>query len=47
MDLINFAHLMVVAAQLIPFDRPVAPFTQQILRYQGVPREGVVVGTFV
>jgi len=26
---------MVVTAQMMPSDKPVAPFTQQILRYQG------------
>jgi len=37
-----------LAAQVIPFDRPVASFTQQLLRYQGAPRKGVaVLGTFV
>jgi len=32
---------MVVAIQTVPLDRPVAPFIQQCLRYQGVPRMGV------
>jgi len=27
-------------------DKPVAPFTQQRLRYQGIPREGVAADTF-
>jgi len=31
---------------IIPLDRPVAPLTQQVLRYQGVPREDVAVCTF-
>jgi len=39
----NFAHFMVVAA----VDSPVMPFTFQLLRYQSVTGEGVVVGTFV
>jgi len=38
---------MVATAQIIPLRRSVAPFTQQVLRCNGVPREGVVVGTFV
>jgi len=35
MDVIHFAHSMVVAVQIIPLERPVVPFTQQRLRYQG------------
>jgi len=45
--LINFPHFVVETVQIIPFDKPVVPFTQQLLRYLGVPREGVYVGTFV
>jgi len=37
----------IVTAQIISLDRPVAPFAQQLLRYQGVPREGVAEGKFL
>jgi len=48
MSLINFVHSMAVApAQIISLDRPVAPYAQQLLRYHGVPSEGVAVDTFV
>jgi len=42
-----FAHFMVVSAQIVSLDRPVAPFTQQLLRYQWILLESVIVGTFV
>jgi len=31
----------------IKMDKPVAPFAHQLLRYHGVPQEGVVASTFV
>jgi len=37
MVLIYFAHFMVVAAHVTPLDKPVGLFTQQLLRYQGLP----------
>jgi len=40
---INFAHSSVLPAQIIPLDKLVAPFGQQLLRYRGKAREGVVV----
>ena len=38
--LINFAHFMAVTSQITSLGKPVAPFTQQLLRYQRVSREG-------
>jgi len=35
MILINFAYFMLVTAQIIPLDKPVALFGQQVLRKQG------------
>ena len=46
MVLIVFAHLMAVTAQIIPLDKPVAPFIQQLLQYQWETR-GVAAGTLV
>jgi len=35
----------VVVIPNMSLDKPFAPFTEQTLRYQGVPQEGVAVGT--
>jgi len=35
----SILHFMLAAVPIIPLDRPVAPFIQQLLQYQGVPRE--------
>jgi len=47
MVFITFAHSMVVALPFKHMDRPVASFTQKLLGYHGVPREGVDIGIFV
>jgi len=47
MGLLNFLHFIVVAFPHKPLLKSLASFTQQLLRYLGIPQEGVVVGTFV
>jgi len=42
-----FVHFMVVTAQSILLDKPVVPFTQQLLRCHVVPWETTAAGTFV
>jgi len=44
MGLIKFAHFRVVAAQIIPMQKAVAPFTQQLIAISGASQEGVAVG---
>jgi len=47
MVLINFVHFMVGASKIIPLDKPVVAFTQQLLQYQWALMGSVAVGTFV
>jgi len=48
MVLISLAHFMVLGyvSQIISLDRPAAPFAQQLLRKQGIPRVSIFVDTF-
>jgi len=47
MGFIIFSHFMEVTAQIMPLDRPISLFTQQLLQYEGVPQEVNAMGTFV